>query len=68
MSQAPLLDQTKPMTGQEAVAEFERIRSEIAERTKDLTDDELQELADEWAREVKDRLNAGFGPALRNSD
>ncbi len=47
----------KPLrTREEAVAEFYRLRAEIAEATKDLTEDEYEALIEDLARQVKEGL------------
>jgi len=46
------------------VAEFDAARALMAERTKDLTDQEREELAERWADEIKARTRTRIAPAL----
>lgn len=55
MSEATTTD-TRRLTREEAVAELLRLRAEIAEATKDLTDDEYEALVDDLTRDVDDGL------------
>ena len=45
-----------PRTREEAVAEFYRLRAEIAEATKDLAEDEYEALIEDLTRQVKEGL------------
>ena len=45
-----------PRPREEAVAEFYRLRAEIAEATKDLTEDEYEALVEDLTRRVKEGL------------
>ena len=55
MSETTTTDQRR-LTREEAVAEFHRLRAEIAEATKELTDDEYEALVEDLTRAVDDGL------------
>ena len=61
MSRTASAEQTTPMSREEAVATILRIRAEIGEQTKDLTDEEKEALVDELSRDIK----AGMAERLR---
>ena len=61
MSQTAPAAQDMHMTREEAVATIRRIRAEIAEQTKDLTDDEKEALVEELSRDIK----SGMAERLR---
>jgi cytosine/adenosine deaminase-related metal-dependent hydrolase len=58
MSQPTKTEQTKPMTRREAEATLRRLQAKVARRTKGLTYQEKDALADEAAQEIKDSLSA----------
>jgi len=56
MAHAKPKNATETRASPEAVAQFHRLRSEIAERTKDLTEEEQQDLGEQWGEAVRARL------------
>ena len=58
MAQAQPKDATETRAAAEAVEQFHRLRAEIAERTRDLTEEEQRTLGEQWAEAVRGRLAA----------
>ena len=58
MAQAKPKDATETRASAQAVDQFHRLRAEIAERTKHLTEEEQQALGERWAEAVRARLAA----------
>jgi hypothetical protein len=53
-----------PEAEPDPVAEFDAASALMAERTKELTDQERQELAERWANEVKARIRSRIARGL----
>jgi hypothetical protein len=66
MSQPATTEQAKPLTRQEAEATLRRVQDEVARRTRVLSDQEKDDLADEIAREIKAGLNARLRTPARD--
>ncbi len=58
MSLPAATEHTKRMTRREAEMTLRRLQAKVARRTKGVTDQEKDALADEAAQEIKDSLNA----------